>query len=272
MRDLIGRLSTLRRFDLAQTWRAGMPHYPSHPPYLRSLTKLHGDFNLDNGASSAADAIALGTHTGTHVDALCHYSLNGRLHGGGEVSEFQDWSGGISRHGAETMPLFLRRGVLLDVARVLGEGPLDSEAGIDAAILERAEAAAGTRLESGDIALIRTAWGQYWREPRRFVNELRMPGVTLQGARWLSGRGVAAAGSDTLAFERLPSPVMEVHVHLLVEAGIHIFECLALEDLSAARVSEFLFLAAPLKLEGATGSPLRPYALAEEPGGRRPPQ
>ncbi len=56
MRDLMGRLSNLRRFDLAQSWRAGMPHYPSHPPYARSLTKLHGDFVLDNGASSAADA------------------------------------------------------------------------------------------------------------------------------------------------------------------------------------------------------------------------
>ncbi len=272
MHDLIGRLSTLRRFDLAQSWRAGMPHYPSHPPYARSLTKLHGDFCLDNGASSAADAISLGTHTGTHVDALCHYSLNGRLHGGGQVSQLQDWTGGISRHGAETMPLFLCRGVLLDVARLLGEGPLGPETAIDAALLERAEKAAKIRLESGDIALIRTGWGQYWGEPRSFVNELRIPGVTLDGAKWLSRRGVAAAGSDTLAFERLPSPRMEVHVHLLVEAGIHLLECLALEDLSAAGVSEFLFVAAPLKLDGATGSPLRPYALAEAPPGHTPPE
>jgi len=263
MRDLINRLSALRRFDLAQNWHAGMPHYPSHPPYARSLTKLHGDFVLENGASSASDAISLGTHTGTHIDALCHYSLNGHLHGGGEVSHLQDWTGGISRHGAETMQLFLRRGILLDVARVLGEVPLAPDAAIGAELLERAEAAAGARLERGDIALIRTGWGQYWGEPRRFVNGLCMPGVTLDGAEWLSRRGVAATGSDTLAFELLPSPRMEVHVHLLVEAGIHILECLALEELSATRACEFLFVAAPLKLDGATGSPLRPYALAE---------
>ena len=266
MRDLISQLTALRRFDLAQNWRAGMPHYPSHPPYARSLTKLHGDFLLENGASSASDAISLGTHTGTHVDALCHYSLGGRLHGGGQVSGLQDWTDGIAQHGAETMPLFLQRGVLLDVARLvgnLGDAPLDSGAAIDSALLERAEAASGVRLESGDIALVRTGWGQYWSDPRQFVNELRLPGVTLDGAQWLSRRGVAAAGSDTLAFERLPSPRMEVHVHLLVDAGIHIFECLALEALSAARVAEFLFVAAALKLDGATGSPLRPYALAE---------
>jgi len=263
MRDLIGRLSTLRRFDLAQSWHAGMPHYPTHPPYARSLTKLHGDFVLDNGASSAADAISLGTHTGTHIDSLCHFSCVGRLHGGAEVAGLQDWTGGIAQHGAETMPLLLQRGVLLDVARLWGDHPMAADAGIDAALLERAEAASGVSLERGDIALVRTGWGQYWDDPRRFVNGLNLPGVTLDGAQWLSRRGVAAAGSDTLAFERLPSPLMEVHVHLLVEAGIHILECLELEALSAARVSEFLLLAAPLKLDGATGSPLRPYALAE---------
>lgn len=120
MRNLISRLTALRRFDLAQNWHAGMPHYPSHPPYARSLTKLHGDFILENGASSAADGVSLGTHTGTHIDALCHYSLGGRLHGGCEVSLLQDWTNGIAQHGAETMPLFLQRGVLLDVARLLG--------------------------------------------------------------------------------------------------------------------------------------------------------
>ena len=263
MRDLISRLGALRRFDLGQSWRAGMPHYPSHPPYMHSLTKLHGDFVLANGASSASDSIALGTHTGTHIDALCHYSLNGRLHGGSDVAQAQDWTTGIAAHGAESLPLLLCRGVLLDVARLLGDRPLTPDTAIDAALLERAAAAAGTRLERGDIALIRTGWGQYWGDPRRFVNGLRMPGVTLEGARWLSEHGVAAAGSDTLSFELLPSPHMEVHVHLLVEAGIQILECLALEELSEASVSEFLFVAAPLKLVGATASPLRPYALAE---------
>jgi kynurenine formamidase len=50
-------------------------------------------------------------------------------------------------------------------------------------------------------------------------------------------------------------------VHLLVEHGIHIVECLNLEELAKAGVSEFAFVALPLKLEGATGSPVRPIAL-----------
>jgi kynurenine formamidase len=54
---------------------------------------------------------------------------------------------------------------------------------------------------------------------------------------------------------------MAVHVHLLVESGIHILEALNLEELAAARVYEFLFVAAPLKIRGGTGSPIRPFAV-----------
>ena len=54
---------------------------------------------------------------------------------------------------------------------------------------------------------------------------------------------------------------MPVHVHLLVESGIHIIECLNLEQLAADQVYEFVFVAAPLKIRGGTGSPIRPFAL-----------
>jgi kynurenine formamidase len=54
---------------------------------------------------------------------------------------------------------------------------------------------------------------------------------------------------------------MPVHVHLLVESGIHIVECLNLEELAADRVYEFQFIAAPMKIRGATGAPVRPLAI-----------
>jgi kynurenine formamidase len=77
----------------------------------------------------------------------------------------------------------------------------------------------------------------------------------------LSERGVFAAGSDTVAFERVPTATMPVHVHLLVESGIHIIEALNLEELAREKVYEFVFVAAPMKIRGATGSPIRPLAL-----------
>jgi kynurenine formamidase len=77
----------------------------------------------------------------------------------------------------------------------------------------------------------------------------------------LSSKKIFAAGSDTAPFEFAPSPEMAVHVHLLVRSGIHIIECLNLEELAAAAVTEFLFVALPLKIRGGTGSPIRPYGL-----------
>jgi kynurenine formamidase len=87
------------------------------------------------------------------------------------------------------------------------------------------------------------------------------PGPEAEGARWLSARGIFAAGADTVAFERVPSADMPVHVHLLVERGIHLIECLNLEELARDGVHEFAFVAAPMKIEGGTGAPVRPLAL-----------
>ena len=64
-----------------------------------------------------------------------------------------------------------------------------------------------------------------------------------------------------MAFEKSPAAEMPVHVHLLVESGIHIIECLNLEEVAAAGVTEFLFVGVPMKIRGATGAPVRPLAL-----------
>ena len=52
------------------------------------------------------------------------------------------------------------------------------------------------------------------------------------------------------------------HLHLLARSGIPIIENLDLEALSRDRVREFLFICTPLKFVGATGSPVRPIAVA----------
>jgi kynurenine formamidase len=51
-----------------------------------------------------------------------------------------------------------------------------------------------------------------------------------------------------------------VHRILLVEAGIHILEHLALETAAAEGLTEFVFVMAPLRIVGGTGSPIRPVA------------
>ena len=239
-----------------------MPHHPSHPPFLFSLIKEHGEYLGPNGSSSASDAIALGSHVGTHIDALCHFSCGGKLYGGGDAAGLQSYGGGLRRHSIDTVAPILRRGVLLDIAAAAGLDALPADFEIAPAHLDAAARAAGVEISSGDVVLLRTGWARYWRDPGKFVSQVHGPGPRLAGAQRLSSCGIFAAGSDTVAFEKVPDPAMPVHVHLLVERGIHIIECLDLEELAKAEVKEFLFVALPLKLQGATGSPIRPIAVA----------
>jgi len=259
MSGLTELLRSARVFDLAQPYFAGMPHHPSHPPYLFGLVKAHGDYVGEAGNSSASDAIALGSHVGTHIDALCHFSCDGKLHGGDEAAAVQSHRDGLSRHSIDSVEPILRRGVLLDIAEA---APLPQDFEITPEHLERACGRQGVRIAAGDVVLLRTGWAQYFSDARRFIAEVHGPGPARAGAEWLSARGIFAAGSDTVAFEKVPDPNMPVHVHLLVERGIHIIECLNLEELAAERIYEFLFVALPLKIRGGTASPIRPVAVA----------
>jgi len=56
---------------------------------------------------------------------------------------------------------------------------------------------------------------------------------------------------------------LPAHRVLLVERGVYIIEAMALDELAAAGVTEFVFVLAPLALFGATGSPVRPLAVID---------
>jgi kynurenine formamidase len=263
--ELLGAIGRCRAIDLAQPYFTGMPHYPLHAPYLYSLSKKHGEHVNPGGSSSAAEAIALSTHVGTHIDALCHYSSHGKLHGGEDTGSVQSYANGLERFSVDTIQPIFRRGVLLDIARTQGVEVLPIDFVITPHHLD--QASEGIAIQPGDVVLLRTGWSRYWDDPGKFISQVHSPGPALEGAQWLSERRIFAAGSETAPFESVPNPPMSVHVHLLVESGIHIIECLNLEDLSASGVREFLFVATPLKIRGGTASPIRPIALVpEEPG------
>jgi kynurenine formamidase len=262
MNELFELLARARVYDLGQPYFPGIPHHPSHPPFVFGLVKAHGEYVGPAGNSSASESIALGGHVGTHIDALCHFSAGGKLHGGGDAASSQSYAGGLSSYSIDTVAPILRRGVLLDIAGLENVAALPEDFEITSASLDAAVRAQGVEVRAGDVVLLRTGWGAFWGDPAKFVSQVRGPGPSIDGARWLSARGVFAAGSDTVAFEIVPAPSMPVHVHLLVERGIHIIECLNLEGLAAAAVHEFMFIAAPLKIRGGTASPIRPVAVA----------
>jgi kynurenine formamidase len=81
-------------------------------------------------------------------------------------------------------------------------------------------------------------------------------------------RGVVATGSDTETYEVQPAPdrgepsnPQPVHTLLLIERGVYIIESLDLETLASEGVREFLFVALPLAIRGATGSMIDPVAV-----------
>lgn len=255
--ELLRAFDGAKIYDLAHTYRIGMPHHPVHPPYLFGLVKAHGEY-MRGDVSSAAEAIALGGHVGTHIDALCHFSKGGRVFGGAEVE--QSYAGGQAKLSIDTVGPIVRRGVLLDVAGHIGLDVLPIDFVISTEVLEAVAARRKIEIRAGDVVLIRTGWAKYWDDPRKFIAEVQGPGIDEAAARWLSAKQIFAGGSDTIAFEFVPSN-MPVHAHFLVEKGIHIMEALDLERLAGDGVSEFAFIAIPLKLAGGTGSPIRPIAV-----------
>jgi kynurenine formamidase len=53
----------------------------------------------------------------------------------------------------------------------------------------------------------------------------------------------------------------ECHKFLIRDCGIYLLDLLNLEEPATHNPSEFLFVAAPLKILGASGSPLNPLAI-----------
>lgn len=256
----------VRVIDLGRPLFAGMPQSPNHPAFTRTLPRRHGDMVRPDGGSAANDLIVMGTHVGTHIDALAHVSHDGRLHGGADARE-AGIGGSFQEHGVHTIAPMVTRGVLLDIPRALGIDACEAAYEITVADLERAEELSGTRLGQGDVALIRSGWGKRFDAGAEeyLGKNTGVPGIGEAGALWLAERAVVAAGADTVAFEYLPAgaghSVLPGHRVLLVEAGIYIIEALNLEEVADARVGEFTFILIPLNLVGATGSPVRPLAV-----------
>ncbi|WP_030903393.1 cyclase family protein [Streptomyces sp. NRRL F-5126] len=254
-----------RIVELGQPLFTGMPCSPNHPGFRMTLARRHGDMVRPDGGSASNEVIITGGHVGTHIDALSHVSHDGKLHGGADAAEAQA-GGAFSVHGAEHTPAMVTRGVLLDVAAAHGTGTLPGGYGVSADDLERAAKLGGAEPGRGDVALVRTGWARKFDDAVAYLGkESGVPGITEDAGRWLAERGVRAVGCDTTACERIPPgaghSVLPVHRLLLVDNGIYIMEHLALEDLAATGQHAFLFVVAPLRIVGGTGSPIRPIAV-----------
>lgn len=247
-------------YDLSHRLRTGIPHHPNHPPYSFTLTKQHGEVMYPEGVSAAAEMITTGGHVGTHMDGFAHVSKLGRIYGGHDIYENQSYAEGVSVQSVHEMSPVYGPGHLVDATVALGRD-LTPEDGVGADLFE-SWFADRQRPEPGSIVLVRTGWDRHWHDNARFLGtQTGAPGVDPSGAAWLTDHGIVASGTDTVAYEKQPAPTLPVHCHLLVEHGVPIMEAMNLAPIADRGVWEFFFTAAPLPIQGGTGSPIRPLAF-----------
>ncbi|MBV8712468.1 MAG: cyclase family protein, partial [Solirubrobacterales bacterium] len=266
-----------RMYRLARERFPRMPLFPGHPTFeVVSYRTPHGSrvtgdhhWGLPNDACLGymSELVIGTTHTGAHIDAHAHMTVgeDDRWHGGTARTQLGDF-GPVVGDATEIPPLW-RRGVLYDVPGHRGISALGAGEPITADELLAIEAATGVAAGRGDVALVRTGYLSGWPDPDRLAAS-RGAGPDISAARLLLERGVVATGTDTETYEVQPAPdrgmpanPQPVHTLLLIEHGIYLLESLDLEGLAAAGAREFLFVALPLAIRGATGSMVDPVAI-----------
>ena len=237
---------------------------------IRPLEVEHIPFRGDptSGALDRVDILYHG-YAYSHLDALSHFAFDGSFYNGFGLET-------VSTEGASSLGVenigdgIVTRAVLIDIPRLRGVDYLDLGDVVTVTDLEAGEVRTGIQVSEGDVLLIRT--GRWAREAALGPWSVRQSsaGPHPSIGRWLRERGVAALGGDG-ANDRKPSLVEGVgdplHQVTIVAMGMPLFDNLDLAAVAEAAAERdrwtFLFMASPLRLVGASGSPLNPIVMFE---------
>jgi kynurenine formamidase len=271
---VVQRVKSGKTYDLSVEYYVGMPSYyflgqpryqiwNVHTPQGTIVDDPNGLGKEKNSLISySGSAISMYAHTGTHIDALSHFGLNGKIYNGYSTAEHLG-DRGWRKAGVEKYPPIIARGVLLDVARYKGVDMLPESYGISVEDLRNAARAQGVSLESGDVVVVRTGRMRLFKEPERYMHNT--PGLTRESADYLADQGAVVIGVDNISTDVWPSKEQDnwipVHSSMLSVKGVPIMQNVYLEELATDRVYQFAWFGAPLKLRGADGAPMRPVAL-----------
>jgi kynurenine formamidase len=248
-----------------------VPHLKGRPLPQHFMSVDGADYEAGvklpaGGRGIADDALMLSPHgTTTHMDALCHMWTGKQIYNGHASSRIRSY--GATRCGMENVEGVVTRGILFDVPAFRGVDVLDPTDRITVADLEAMSAQASVTVGQGDAIVIRTGWPTVFAEsPERYwAGE---PGLSSEAAQWLAARDIALVASDNSAISGLnvdgrADETLEDDIHMIFlwRHGIYLIEMLWLEELAAASQPTFLFVVAPLKIVGGTGSPVNPLAV-----------
>lgn len=244
-------------YNLGMQVEADAPRTPNRLPTIRT-TRFR---TSRDGRAGGDDYLTINTHGATHVDSLAHVWWAGRLYNGHDAERYVNGFDGARRNGIEKQGGFATRGVLLDVAGHRGVGHLPHGTLLSGDDLEAVARAQGVEVRPGDALIIRTGWIRVWHEARdRYLVD--QPGIGEAALPYLHEKQVAAVAADNMAVEAWdPNRVAHLHPPLIRGLGLMLVELLDLEAMAVDRAWECLFVAAPLRITGALGSPLNPLAL-----------
>jgi len=238
-------------------------------PAVHRMTSESGADMGDEGLHFALDRLTMNVHgnADSHFDALCHVVYQGRLYNDVPASTL-----GIA--GAETLSVnvarngIVGRGVLLDIPRLRGVPWLEPGDQVTADELVAAEQEQHVRIGKGDLLLVRVGHRKRRDELGPWDAAKTRAGLDPRAVQFLAERQVAVLGSDSnndTAPSYTPGVAFPVHVLAIQALGLHLLDYLQFEELLPLCEREsrwtFLCVVAPLRVPGATGSPVNPIAV-----------
>lgn len=233
-------------------------------PFEHSLSTIQFE---DHFAATDRYAIDYHGYSHSHIDGLPHFTHKGKMYNGVPASALK--ATGSEKLGIENAQAgIFTRGVLVDMAWLKGVDYIEPGTALMAEDFEAWEKKTGMKLRSGDVLLLRTGRWEYARQKGGDDFLQRAAGMHASMATWLRKRDIAVIGCDGIS-DVVPSKVAgkpnPLHELVLVGMGMLILDNLDLEALAREAKArgrwEFLFVGAPLRVPGGTGSPLNPLAV-----------
>lgn len=242
---------------------------PAYPPRYFTVTvvqpsQMAGTTLGPNKLTYNDDMVTGWNGVGPQIDGFGHIGIDNLYYNCNKEAEIGKITG-LTKLGIETVPAIATRGIVLDMAGLMGvdivkEGTAFNRAEIEAAMKRQGV----TSIDKGDVVLFYTGWLKLLGKDDKRYSTVE-PGLGTDGAKYLAERGVAAVGADTWGVEVLPfekdSGVFEVHQILIPMNGIYILENMNTEELVKDQAWEFLFTLGPARMTGAVQAIINPIAI-----------
>jgi len=253
-----------------KTYALGIPvgsSTPAYPPRSFKVTIVQpgqaGNSGLGPTKTTYNDDIIEGwAGVGSQIDGLGHIGIDHVYYNGNKLADFADPTG-LKKFGIEKIPPIVARGVLLDMAAHFGTDVVKEGTAFNVKEIEEVAKKQGVEIRQGDVVIFHTGWvGLIGKDDKRY--SAGEPGLGVEGAKYLVGKGVVAIGADTWGLEVLPfesKNVFEVHQILLPMSGTYILENMDTAELAKDKAYEFLFVLGTPRFKGGVQGMINPVAI-----------